>query len=149
MIEPQKEPTVAEISALAYQLYLEDGKPDGEAESHWRRAEEILRHPESRSPENILSPPSEPEITRALDAKAEVLDAGIPSDPRSGPKSWKQFVEFAAEKRTLAEIKKALQGLAGIEAITSGKGTVRITFDARKVTQSAIIDQLTPATREA
>jgi hypothetical protein len=149
MIEQQKEPTVAEISTLAYQLYVEDGKRDGEAESHWRRAEEILRHPESRSADNILAPPSEPEITRTLDAKAEVLDAGLPSDPRSGPKSWKQFVEVAAEKRGVAEIKKALQGLAGVEKIASGKGTVRITFDARKVNQSAIIDRLTPASREA
>ena len=66
MIEPTKGPTVAEISALAYQLYEEDGKPDGQAADHWRRAEEILRHPETRPADNILSPPSEPEITRAL-----------------------------------------------------------------------------------
>jgi hypothetical protein len=149
MIEPTKEPTVAEISALAYQLYLEDGKPEGEAETHWRRAEEILRHPEARSTDNILSPPSEPEINRTLDAKAEVLDAGLPSDPHSGPKSWRQFVDVAAESRRIAEIKKALQGLAGIEKMVPGKGTVRITYDARKVNQSAIMDRLTPAGSEA
>jgi hypothetical protein len=149
MIEPTREPTFAEISALAYQLYEEDGRPEGEAENHWRRAEEILRHPETRSADNLLSPPSEPEITRALDAKAEVLDAGAPSDPRSGPKSWKQSFDVAAEKRSVAEFRKALASLSGIEQVTGGRGTVRITYDSRKVSQAAIVDCLTPAVREA
>ena len=149
MIEPTKEPTVAEISDLAYQLYEEDGRPEGESESHWQRAEEILRHPENRSADNILSPPSEPEITRALDAKGEVLDAGIPSDPHSGPQSWKQFVDVAAERRGVAEIRKAIDGLPGIEKIVGGKGTVRISFDARKVNPAAIMDRLTPARRDS
>jgi hypothetical protein len=149
MIEPTKEPTVAAISALAYQLYLEDGKPEGQAADHWHRAEEILRHPETRPSDNILSPPSEPEITRALDAKAEVLDAGLPSDPHSGPQAWRQFVDIAAEKRDVAEIRRALAALPGIEQLTGGRGTVRINYDARKVSQAAIIDCLTPAGREA
>jgi hypothetical protein len=107
MIEPTREPTFAEISALAYQLYEEDGQPQGQAETHWRRAEEILRHPEARLADNLLSPPSEPEITRALDAKAEVLDADSPSDPHSGPDSWRQSLDIAAEKRDVAEIRRA------------------------------------------
>jgi hypothetical protein len=149
MIEPTKNPTVAEISALAYQLYEEDGRPEGQAADHWRRAEAILRHPEMRPADNILSPPSEPEITRALDAKAEVLDAGLPSDPHSGPQSWRQFVDIAAEKRDVAEIRRALSPLTGIEKLAAGNGTVRIIYDSRKVSQAAIIDRLTPAGREA
>jgi len=142
-----REPTFAEISALAYQLYVEDGKPQGQSENHWRRAEDILRHPETWSAENVLSPPSEPEITRALDAQAQVLDTNLPSDPRSGPKAWHQHVEFAAKKRTVAEIRKALRGMPGIESVAAGseKGTVSITFDARRTNPAAIIDLLTPA----
>jgi hypothetical protein len=142
-----REPTFAEISLLAYQLYQEDGKPEGEAERHWRRAEQILRHPENWSAENVLSPPSEPEITRALDARAQTLDADLPSDPHSGPKAWHQHVEFAAKNRTVAEIRKALRGMPGIESVGAGneKGTVSITFDARRTNPAAIIDLLTPA----
>jgi hypothetical protein len=144
-----KEPTFAEISALAYQLYVEDGKPEGQSENHWRRAEGLLRHPETWSAENVLSPPSEPEINRALDARAQVLDANLPSDPRSGPKAWHQKVEFAARKRTVAEVRKALRGMPGIESVAAGseKGTVSITFDARRTNPAAIIDLLTPAER--
>jgi hypothetical protein len=148
MIEPTKEPTVAEISALAYQLYEEDGKPEGQAEIHWRRAEEILLHPETRSADNMLSPPSEPEINRTLDAKAEVLDADSPSDPHSGPQSWRQHLDIAAEKRDVAEIRQALQDVAGIDTVIGGRGTVRVTFDSRKVTAAAIVDRLTPAVQE-
>jgi hypothetical protein len=149
MIEPTREPTVADISALAYQLYEEDGRPHGQAEDHWRRAVEILRHPETRSPDNILSPPSEPEITRTLDAKAQVLDAGLPSDPHSGPRAWRQFVDIAAENRDVAGIRQTLAEISGIEKIVGGKGTVRITFDARKTNPAAIIDLLLPVNREA
>lgn len=142
-----REPTFAEISALAYRLYVEDGKPEGQAKDHWHRAEDILRHPETWSAENVLSPPSEPEITRSLDARAEVLDADLPSDPRSGPKAWHQHVEFAAKKRSVPDIRKALRGMPGIESVAAGgeRGTVRITFDARRTNPAAIIDLLTPA----
>ncbi len=149
MIEPTREPTFAEISALAYQLYEEDGQPEGQAEIHWRRAEEILRHPEARLADNILSPPSEPEITRALDAKAEVLDADSPSDPHSGPEAWRQSLDIAAEKRDVAEIRRALQEVPGIDTVMGGRGTVRITYDSRKITPAAIVDRLTPAARDA
>ena len=84
--------------------------------------------------DNILSPPSEPEITRTLDAKAEVLDAGSPSDPHSGPQSWRQHLDIAAEKRDVAEIRKALKDVPGIETVIGGRGTVRVTFDSRRVT---------------
>jgi hypothetical protein len=141
-----KEPTYAEISALAYQLYLEDGRPQGEAETHWHRAVEILRHPETFSPDNVLSLPSEPEINRTLDAKAEVLDRGLPSDPHSGPKAFHQQMEFAAGKRTPAELRKELKGIAGVTSVEKGdsRGIVRIAFDARKTNAAAIIDTLAP-----
>ncbi len=147
MKEILKEPTFAAISALAFQLYVEDGKPEGQAEIHWRRAEDILRHPENRSAENVLAPPSEPEINRALDAKAEDLDTHLPSDPRSGPKAYHQYFDFAADKRSVADIRKALKGAPGLESVESGRerGTIRISFDARRTNAAAIIELLTPA----
>jgi copper chaperone CopZ len=142
-----REPTYAEISALAYQLYEEDGKPQGEADQHWHRALDLLRHPETFSADNVLSPPSEPEINRTLDAKAQVLDRDLPSDPHSGPKAFHQQVEFAAEGRKVASIRKSLQVLDGVTSVENGneRGTVRIAFDARKTNAAAIIDLLTPA----
>ena len=150
MKEPLKNPSVAEISALAYQLYVEDGKPEGQAEIHWHRAENILRHPEDRSPENVLSLPSEPEINRALDAKAQDLDTDLPSDPRSGPKAYHQHLDFAADKRSASDIRKTLKGVAGIESVEAGRdrGTVRIAFDARRTNPAAIIELLTPVAAE-
>jgi len=146
-----REPTYAEISALAYQLYQEDGKPHGQAEIHWHRALDLLRHPETFSPDNMLSPPSEPEIDRTLDAKAQVLDRDLPSDPHSGPKAFHQHVEFAAGSRKIATIRKALKEIDGVESVESGtpRGTVRIAFDARKTNASAIIDALTPTAQPA
>src|SRR5579871_1246265 len=120
MKETPREPSVAEISALAYQLYVEDGEPAGQAEVHWRRAEEILRHPELRPADNVLAPPSEPELTRTLEAKAEEPDAGLPSDPRSGPEAYHQHLDFAADSRSTKEIRQALKELAGIEAVEDG-----------------------------
>jgi len=142
-----REPTYAEISALAYRLYEEDGKPHGESEIHWHRALDLLRHPETFSADNVLSLPSEPEITRTLDAKAEVLDQGLPSDPHSGPKAFHQQVEFAAGTRKIATIRKALKDVDGVTSVENGeeRGTVRIAFDARKTNAAAIIDLLTPA----
>ena len=146
-----KEPTYAEISTLAYQLYLEDGKPDGEAESHWHRAEDILRHPETFSPDNVLAPPSEPEINRNLDARAEVLDRDLPSDPHSGPAAFHQHLDFAAGTRKAAAIRRDLKGINGVETVEKGasEGTVRIAFDARKTNAAAIIEALTPVVESA
>jgi hypothetical protein len=146
MKETLQEPTFAEISTLAYQLYLEDGQPEGASESHWLRAEAILRHPEMRSAENLLSPPSEPEITRSLEAKAEVLDAHLPSDPYSGPEAFHQHFDFAADKRSVVQIRKALDGAPGLESVEPGneRGTVRISFDARRTNPAALIELLTP-----
>jgi copper chaperone CopZ len=150
MKEPLKNPTVAEISALAYQLYVEDGKPEGQAEIHWHRAEDFLRHPEDHSPENLLSPPSEPEITRSLDARAEELDTDLPSDPRSGPQAYHQHVDFALDKQSVADIRKTLKGVKGVESVEAApeRGTVRISFDARRTNPAAIIELLTPAVAE-
>lgn len=141
-----REPTYAEISTLAYQLYVEDGKPHGQAETHWHRALDLLRHPETFSADNVLSPPSEPEINRTLDAKAQVLDRDLPSDPHSGPKAVHQHVEFASGKRKVADIRKALRAIDGVEDVKAGKarGTVHIAFDARKTNPAAIIEKLTP-----
>lgn len=141
-----REPTYAEISALAYQLYEEDGKPHGQAEIHWHRAVDLLRHPETFSADNVLSPPSEPEINRTLDAKAQVLDRDLPSDPHSGPKAFHQHLDFAAGKRKVPDIRKALRGVDGVESVKAGnpRGTVRIAFDARKINPAAIIEMLTP-----
>jgi copper chaperone CopZ len=146
-----REPTYAEIAALAYRLYEEDGKPHGEAEIHWHRALDLLRHPETFSPDNVLSPPSEPEITRTLDAKAQEYDRGLPSDPHSGPKAFHQQVEFAAGGRKITAIRKALHGLDGVEGVESGskRGTVLIAFDARKTNPAAIIETLTPSEEPA
>jgi hypothetical protein len=38
-------PTNAQISLLAWQFWNEEGRTDGHAEEHWRRAEEQLRAP--------------------------------------------------------------------------------------------------------
>lgn len=35
--------THQKISEIAQRLYDEEGRPDGQAEEHWHRAEEILR----------------------------------------------------------------------------------------------------------
>ena len=140
-------PSRSQIAALAYQLYVEDGKPEGEADAHWRRAEKILKHPENYSDDNILSPPSEPELTRALDAKAEILDADLPSDPHSGKKAYHQRIEVAVnsgEKKVATRVRDALRHLQGIEQVRiSGKGeTVRICFDARRTNPAAIHEAL-------
>jgi hypothetical protein len=95
----------------------------------------------------VLSLPSEPEINRAFDARAEDLDADLPSDPRSGPKAYHQHLDFAADKRSVADIRKALRDAPGLEAVVAGRerGTVRISFDARRTNAAAIIERLTPA----
>ena len=76
------------------------------------------------------------------------VDADLPSDPHSGPGSFRQHLDIAADKRDLAEVRKALNGLKGVESIIGGRETVRVAFDARKVTASAIIDLLTPTVQE-
>ncbi len=37
------EPTHEEITALAQQIYEEEGRPDGQSEAHWHEAERRLR----------------------------------------------------------------------------------------------------------
>jgi hypothetical protein len=143
-----KRPTQAQIAALAYQLYVEDGKPEGEAESHWHRAVEILTHPETYSDDNILSPPSEPELNPALDAKAEILDTGLPSDPYSGKEAYHQRIEVAVgprDKKAASRIQEALRSLRGIERVQAGSQgeTVQIFFDARRTNPAAIHEALT------
>jgi hypothetical protein len=140
-----KPPTYAQISALAYQLYVEDGKPEGEAESHWYRAQKILSHPGNRSGENILSPPSEPELDGALNAQAELLDGALPSDPHSGRNAYHQRIEVAVGTRKAATpIQEILRSLKGVERVRNGDegSTVQIFFDARRTNPAAIHEAL-------
>jgi hypothetical protein len=142
-----RKPTHSQIAALAYKLYVEDGKPEGEAESHWHRAVEILNHPETYSDDNVLSPPSEPEINRALDAKAQDLDTGLPSDPHSGSNAFHQRIEVAVDsrdKKKAARMKQALSSLKGIERVQPGGAgeTMQIFFDARRTNPAAIHEAL-------
>jgi copper chaperone CopZ len=133
-----------EVAKLAYQFYLEDGKPEGRAEDHWARAEEFLRHPENRSDQNILAVPSEPELTRGLGEKGRELDRDLPSDPGSNGAAVHQRIELAIdhnEKRqdvaTLERILKHLQGIEAIE-VDEEKARVSISFDARQTNPAAI-----------
>jgi len=40
--EEQKQPTREQIEQRAYEIYLQEGGPDGRAEEHWLRAESEL-----------------------------------------------------------------------------------------------------------
>lgn len=149
-----RKPTHSEISALAYKLYVEDGKPDGEAESHWHRAMEILSHPETYSDDNILSPPSEPELTPALEAKAEAVDEGLPSDPHSGRNAYHQRIEVAVgsgDKKAAARMQQVLRSLPGVERVEAGSQaeTVQIFFDARRTNPAAIHEALSASKKDA
>ncbi len=140
------QPSPEAIAKLAYRFYLEDGKPKGCAEEHWLRAEAFLSHPENHSPENILTVPSEPEITPALDEKAKTLDDHLPSDPHSGSNAFHQRVNLALDSRKSRQgvktLEKALNRLPGIERveIDSAASRMRIDFDARRTNPAAILD---------
>jgi copper chaperone CopZ len=137
-------PSPEEIAKLAYQFYVEDGKPEGRAEDHWARAEEFLLHPENHSDRNILAVPSEPELTRALDEKGRELDADLPSDPRTGEEAVHQQVELAVDRKVkrqnLPSIETTLKHLKGIERIETHRTTGRVVihFDARRTNPAAI-----------
>ena len=138
------QPSTEDIAKLAYQFYLEDGKPEGEAESHWARAEEFLRNPQNHSDTNVLSVPSEPELTRALDEKARDLDVGLPSDPRSDGNAVHQSVDLAFDPRRknhdLPTLQQALKKIEGVEAVEAHEdaGRVTVRFDARRTNPAAI-----------
>jgi hypothetical protein len=129
---------------LAYQFYLEDGQSGGRAAEHWARAEEFLRHPENHSDSNVLAPPSEPELTRALDEKAQELDGDLPSNPQSGEESVHQHMEIAIDpreqKKDVGMLRQVLRGLPGIERVEleDSTGRVQIRFDARRTNPAAI-----------
>lgn len=132
------------IAELAYQLYLEDGKPEGQALDHWLRAANLLSHPENYSDQNILAVPSEPELTRNLQEKGAILDQNLPSDPHTGPEALHQCVDVAvAGKQKLEEvkaIKRALKRLKGVERLEPDlkSGLVSIYFDTRQTNPAAI-----------
>jgi copper chaperone CopZ len=138
------QPSTDAISKLAYQFYLEDGKPEGFAEEHWARAEAFLLHPENHAEVNVLAPPSEPELTRALDEKAQELDTNLPSDPHTDENAVHQTVELAIDHdkkrqdlQTLQASLGHLQGIEGVE-IDTNLGRVKIHFDARRTNPAAI-----------
>ncbi len=136
-MEPRRE----DIAKLAYQFYLEDGKVAGSEEEHWMRAEEFLRHPENHSDRNVLAPPSEPELTPALDEKAVELDRDLPSNPQTGAEAVHQQMELANDGHQGTEaLRRALRGLRGIEQVEEedGAGRVLIRFDARRTNPAAI-----------
>ncbi len=143
-MKPQPE----EVARLAYQFYIEDGKPVGSAEDHWARAEEFLSHPENYSDKNVLAVPSEPEITRSLDEKAKILDADLPSDPHSGKDAFHQRVDLALDHRKDLQDKKSLQQalkhLKGIERVETHAKSERVSvyFDARQTNPAAIHEAL-------
>lgn len=137
-MEPRRE----DIARLAYQFYLEDGRVAGREEDHWARAEEFLRHPENHSDSNVLSPPSEPELTPALDEKALDLDQDLPSNPQTGEEAVHQHMEIAADpgglkSGTLEQVLRRLKGIEQVEA-KDGTGRILIRFDARRTNPAAI-----------
>jgi copper chaperone CopZ len=138
------QPSHDEIAKLAYQFYLEDGRPEGESDSHWSRAEEFLRNPQNHSDTNVLSVPSEPELTQALDEKARDLDVGLPSDPRSDGKAIHQKIELALDpkkaKPDMPSLQRALAHIKGIESLQTSKDQSRVivSFDARRTNPAAI-----------
>ncbi len=56
MSDQNEPPTQEEVAALARQFWEEEGRPEGKAEEHWRRADEQLR----RSLPVADQPPEEP-----------------------------------------------------------------------------------------
>jgi hypothetical protein len=141
------EPTAEEISRLAYRFYVEDGKPEGCAEDHWRRAETFLRHPEDHSDLNVLTVPSEPELTPALDEKAKDLDQFLPSDPHSGQDALHQRIEIAIDSRAKMksekDFKSALKMVKGVEQIKAASPErMTIYFDARRTNPAEIHEAL-------
>jgi DUF2934 family protein len=135
-------PRREDIARLAYQFYLEDGRRPGREEDHWARAEEFLRHPENHSDSNVLSPPSEPELTPALDEKALELDQDLPSNPQTGEEAVHQHMEIAIDPGALksGKLPQVLRRLRGIERVEmeDGTGRVQIRFDARRTNPAAI-----------
>jgi Protein of unknown function (DUF2934) len=51
------------IREIAYFLWLEEGCPDGEAERHWRAAEEMLESDELERKGVEGEPPGDPVVT--------------------------------------------------------------------------------------
>jgi hypothetical protein len=140
------QPRQNDIAKLAYQFYLEDGKAAGHAEEHWARAEEYLRHPENYSDDNVLSPPSEPELTPGLDERARELDGDLPSNPASGEEAVHQRLEIATDEREegpdATALQEALEMLPGIERVNLEAGRLQVEFDARRTNPAAIHDAL-------
>ena len=57
-------PSFEEISARAYQLYEDEGRPEGKSEEHWARAEAALAVETRRMPDVPAQRPVEQQRTR-------------------------------------------------------------------------------------
>jgi copper chaperone CopZ len=95
----------------------------------------------------VLSPPSEPELTRALDEKSKPLDQDLPSNPAAGGDSVHQKMEIATEPRSpkdTGSLRQALRKLPGVERVDvkDGSGRVEVRFDARKTNPAEIHEAL-------
>jgi len=144
-------PNPSDVARLAYQLYVEDGKPEGQAEEHWQRAMDLLCHPENHSDHNLLTVPSEPELTPQLQEKGQVLDRNLPSDPHTGAESLQQRIEIAVSgpqaREEVRAIRQALKRLKGILRVSSAlrSGLVHIHFDASQTNPAAIHEAIETA----
>jgi hypothetical protein len=54
-IEPDEMFTREDVERVAKQIWEDEGRPEGKAEEHWRRAQEHLRghRPKAKAPETI------------------------------------------------------------------------------------------------
>ena len=137
-MDPRRE----DIAKLAYQFYLEDGEAAGREEDHWARAEEFLRHPENHSDSNVLAPPSEPELTPALDERALDLDQDLPSNPQTGEEAVHQHMEIATDPGGLKSgtLQQVLRGLKGVTRANASypEKKVSIGFDSNLVSEKEL-----------
>lgn len=83
-------PTREEIERLAYQLWLERGRPEGTPLDDWERAERLLRFSHQDAPssstENAQLADSSPQKTRPIDAEVPPrLSDASPAKRRQAP----------------------------------------------------------------
>jgi len=61
---PHTIPSVDQIADVAYQIYLEEGRPEGRAMEHWYRAEQLLR--DGRGDDDVVAPDDDPVANEPL-----------------------------------------------------------------------------------
>jgi large subunit ribosomal protein L21 len=120
--------TEAEISALAYQYYLEEGRPDGRHEIHWQRAFIALAKPAKAQKPAAVTDVSlidgvGPKLTKALHeagyltlaqiaaltaAEVATLDTKLSLKGRAAREDWvKQAKELVAGAAPRAKVDQA------------------------------------------